>query len=445
MFELKNTPIYGDMFLSALYEWEYTPPHVDFDFETLFKWIHFLPYLCDPVSMYYLGVSLGDFTPGEYSTGGDLVPSTVTGFYDTLGYHDCTYKPMDEPGAFYPPARKSPTYVPGWHWPESYGGAYWRADESEWNSWVDQMLVCCFLYRFGILISAGMGVQYAASYEDGVDIAPVFAPGSPGYDDKIVPQYLCQLSMADIVAYIQEKYIEYAGCDSESAALYLRGFEQLNRGYTAMIEVGNSTSVTSGGHRRLYDGTADFVGSIWSNGFFRAVRHIMCPEIMTTPPTRFEGATGADAFWYEQPRIHFTNITHDPSRPGAWKMANMRPPPVDTDSHWEAGYGTVDAHESGMALAEGPDGVLIAPFDRACTPLNGGFFTLATMTTDIDSAFERDWNYNRPNGRMIKKTYGNWRYPRNYDILKRDITVVDGPATTIPGPGAGPTVTADIT
>lgn len=121
-------PIYGDMFLSALYAWDYQPPHTTrtFVLGEAVRFIRDLQYICDP----------------------DTTPSTFPGLYSPEEGHQRT---INVYGA-------------------SLGSSHMSTSVTSdgYKNAIDQMLALCFVYRYGPALADLLGIDL--SDEDGDDL-----------------------------------------------------------------------------------------------------------------------------------------------------------------------------------------------------------------------------------------------------------------------------------
>ena len=356
-----SEPIYGDMFLSSIYEWEYEPPNFVLEFGELFSWLENLIWVLDPT-----GARGVDGSSGLYGE---------VGFYDNRGVATDVKAPTTGTGCMYPPGRKQ------------IGAEEWSADEVMWRAWIDQMMVCCFLYRFGPLVAAGMGVSYTDPESDGVGAESIFSPGG-GADAP----FLSSKTMYDIIEYIVSQYVDINGGTATAARATLTGISALENGYEAMISTVNS-SVLYNGRKRLFDGRTDGSGGIWNANFFHAVKNIMKPELCTMHQARPEGYTGSSLISAMRPRVFYTNMNFKSDGYSSTAMWRVHNPIIDSDGSIGSWYCT-----------------LYVPTDLSYAS-NGGFMASAGWVK------QGAWDFVRASGEVIT---AEWNEDRLSNFVRRE-------------------------
>ena len=219
--------IYGDMFLSNLYSWEYTPPTLKLDFGVMFKWLENINYLLDPHA--YAASRVGV----EAST----LPQRLNGFYNTDSGTDPGILARDGAGELHGPYIAVPPAQMTYH-----ENMLFKGSDEIWRSWISQLITACFFYRFGNTIATAMGVLYSRGIDRNTGIGELTdAYASSAVDEKVV---LADYSIAEIVDFIANTYADEEG---------IKRYRQGKRRFARIRVSSNGSSFLGRTSRRLPD------------------------------------------------------------------------------------------------------------------------------------------------------------------------------------------------
>jgi hypothetical protein len=290
-----DQPIYGDLFLSNLYSWEYTPPNLDVSFSSMWKWLKNLTYLLDPKSFVE---SRGMVTPGT-------IPQTLNGLYNRDNDTDNGITAR-EGGVMY---GDQVAYPPGYLSLNPQNLI--KGADIRWELWMDQLITACFLYRWGTTVATAMGVLY--SYPFGT---PEGATLTDAYDSDTDGEknYLSDYTLDEIADWLANTYAmeEPSFGGREEAETDLTGLTSLRRAGAVW-----ERSITSDDNVFGPD-----YGPIWNTEFLNCIKYIMRPELTTIREEVINKETyGLPFFAYHRPQIHYINVRRRHS--GEWVEAKV--------------------------------------------------------------------------------------------------------------------------
>jgi hypothetical protein len=248
-------PIYGDMFLSALHEWDYTPVDVSLDYQDMFRFIELIPGLVEQSHFAMFAATSG--YRGLYE-----IPNTTE--YGTLRL-DFEAGTGGTGILMYPPFHR---HEESWDW----------MTEDIWRSWVQQLIFHAFINKYHRIL------------EDGMGLAPYHLTDRTWNDSGWA-------SLGSVRRFITDMLDDSDswGIGATEASINA-GLDILDDGhYKANNDYGESHTH----HMRLIKPTT------WSTGGLRAIVDLMNPRIYYTVHPNPYSSTAPD---FHRPLIEWTHI-----------------------------------------------------------------------------------------------------------------------------------------
>jgi hypothetical protein len=256
-----DEPIYGDMFLSALHAWDYTPEDVSINYEEMFKFIRLIPGLREQV---WDGATDGSGTAWR---GLIEIPNTLE-----YGWHGGSGGGFRIHGEImYPPTHRdedSDTWM----------------TESIWTGWVDQLIFFAFVNKYHSVLEDAYALE---------------------------PYHISDRTWAQIQEFIETML---ARADEDSSA-YGAGLERLQSGWSlATTTIGENHGAN---HSRLLRNR----DNIWTPAGIEAIATIMNPRIYYSVQ-EVPGMSAAPDF--HRPIIEYTHMKYADAefKVSAWKDDN---------------------------------------------------------------------------------------------------------------------------
>ena len=225
--------IYGDIFLSAIHEWDYTPEDVSISYEEMFEFIKLIPGLLEQSYMDEGGLGVAsDGYRGLFEPPSNLLEYGATamvfgGLGERWGY--LQYPPLHRNEE-----RSMSTGIPAW------------MTQEIWNAWIYQLIFFAFVNKYHRVLENGIG---------------------------LAPYHISDRSWSEIQEFI-ETMLDASG---EDTAAYGAGFTSLHMG----IAYANSFPEHGDNHSRLIKNR----DNIWTPKGIEAIATIMNPRIYYTVQT----------------------------------------------------------------------------------------------------------------------------------------------------------------
>ena len=248
-----DEPIYGDMFLSALHEWDYKPPVTTISYVEIYKFLENIPGL----------LNQNAFIP--WST--ILDPSGHRGLLDLPDWQEYGTVP---PGTPFGDVNPGNLMLPPGHIRALTEGITAATEEFTYETWLRQLILFAFVNQFHRTLEDGLG---------------------------LAPYHLYQASWTDIWNHITDIAIgnNYYGDEDATHEALNPGGTQL---WAALLYAQGSDSSL-----RLLNSS-----NIWTRAGIEAIATKMNPRIYYS--TIESDSPLAD---YDKPIIEYTHITHAPT------------------------------------------------------------------------------------------------------------------------------------
>ncbi len=251
--------IYGDMFLSSLYTWNYTPPTTTIEYDEIFDFLKSLGYVTKPKGKIMADLSL---TTAQ-------VPEKIYGLYDRIDALPPANTYDASSWNHYPPGKRTQASIPMGFNP---------GNPSNWHGYVDQALLCCFVYKFRDILEKGLHVE-------------------TGRLDTVTFE-----DISDHIIEIATAGASYGGDRAIAEAALSEGLGKLQNGYELISYEG---SVQNNKARRLFN------ANVWTQAGISAICNFMQPILVYGPRDEYTHADHGTTFGHSRPSVLYNHMRYD--------------------------------------------------------------------------------------------------------------------------------------
>ena len=248
--------IFGDMFLSSLYTWNYQPPSATINYSDMFIWIKNLDWILIPRAKL--------LSQGTVESISDI-PDEIQGLYnrtDDEGHRS-------DSRVHFPPGKRTAGSLP------SSMGTY--ISPTAWQAWINQTLLCAFIYKFRETLERGMQL--------------------PGGRLDTVTMY----AIRDHILEIAAASADFSGDRAAAEEALSHNLNKLTDAYDFISYVGSTQGNKA---HRLFN------NNIWSKSGIQAICNIMQPVIVYDSSEEvWSGGFGfGGQYFHRRPRVLYTHI-----------------------------------------------------------------------------------------------------------------------------------------